>query len=71
MFTAILICSDDDCDHVEEFVGTLDAIDSVLCEGCDCVMQVIALEGGAEAALVVSLPSRRARQAGAPTSLAA
>lgn len=71
MFTAILICSDDLCDHADEFVGTLETMESVLCEGCGCLMQVIAVEGGAETALVVSLEARRARPVGAPTSLAA
>ncbi len=71
MFTAILICSDVACDHTDEFVGTLEAMESVLCEGCACLMQVIAVEGSDEAALVVSLETRWARPVGAPTSLAA
>jgi len=71
MFTAILICSDEVCDHADEFVGALEELDAVLCEGCDCLMQVVAIEGADEAPVVLSLVAARARPAGAPLHLAA
>jgi hypothetical protein len=71
VFTAILICTDDECDETDEFVGPLDALDSVLCGGCGCLMQVIAIEGADEAPVVIALGARWTRPEDAPTSLAA
>ena len=71
MFTALLICSDDDCTEVGAFVGSLEAADDVLCEGCGCLMQVVAVEGGHETADVIDLAAHRTRRAGAPGRLAA
>ena len=48
MFTALLICSDENCDEVGAFVGSLEAADEVLCDGCGCLMQVVGVEGGPE-----------------------
>ena len=48
MFTALLTCSDEDCQELGAFVGSLEAADDVLCEGCGCLMQVVAVEGGHE-----------------------
>ena len=42
MFTALLTCSDEDCPEVGAFVGSLEAAEHVLCEGCGCLMQVVA-----------------------------
>ena len=44
MLLAILICSDEDCDATIEEVGSLDELDGVLCAGCDCLMQIVAIE---------------------------
>ncbi len=69
MFNVLLICSDPACDHSDEFAGALGDADGVLCEGCDCLMQVVAVEGGHREAGVVDLAARRRR--GAPDRLAA
>ena len=55
MFVAILICSDESCDSQTERVGSLEELDRVLCDGCGCLMQVVALEQSAEEAQVVTL----------------
>jgi hypothetical protein len=56
MLLAILICSDPECEHAAEEVGsTLDEFDAVLCADCDCLMQVVALEEAAEEAPVITL----------------
>ncbi len=44
MFTALLICSDEDCPEVGAFVGSLEAAEDVLCEDCGCLMQVVGVE---------------------------
>jgi hypothetical protein len=71
MFTAHLTCSDEDCLEVAAFAGSLEAADHVLCEGCGCLMQVVAVEGGHETADVIDLAAHRTRRAGAPGRLAA
>lgn len=72
MFTALLTCSDELCDHADEFVGALDDADAVLCEGCGCLMQVVAVEGCELApAPVIELAAHRARRVGAPGTRAA
>ena len=43
----------------------------MLCEGCGCLMQVVAVEGGHETADVIDLAAHRTRRAGAPGRLAA
>ncbi len=43
MLHATLICTDEDCAETVEVWGELDAMALVLCDGCDCVMQIIAV----------------------------
>jgi hypothetical protein len=60
---ATLICTDEDCAETVEVWGELDALALVLCEGCDCVMQIIAISESEPAPLVhlpVRVPQRRA-----------
>ena len=71
MHTALLTCSDPACDHADEHVGALEAADSVLYEGCGCLMQVVAIEGADQPAVVIDLAAQRARRSGAPRRLAA
>jgi hypothetical protein len=71
MFTALLTCSDEDCLEVGAFVGSIEAAESVLCDGCGCLMQVVGIEGGHEDAQVIDLGSRRARGGVASRRLAA
>ena len=71
MFTSLLTCSDEDCLELVAFAGPLEEADDVLCEGCGCLMQVIAIEGGHETADVIDLAAHRTRRAGAPGRLAA
>jgi len=40
---AQLICSDDSCELVLETVGELIEIEALLCEDCDCCLQVVAI----------------------------
>jgi hypothetical protein len=47
MFLAVLICSDEECDNTFEEVGSLEELDTLLCD-CGCVMQVVAIEGTGE-----------------------
>ncbi|MGI8749232.1 MAG: hypothetical protein ACR2J6_01560 [Thermoleophilaceae bacterium] len=56
MLLAILICSDEDCETTAEEVGSLDELDAVLCAGCGCLMQIVAVEQAHEAAAVIALP---------------
>ena len=51
--------------------GSLEQADDVLCEGCGCLMQVIAIEGGHEPADVIDLAAHRTRRADASGRLAA
>ena len=63
MFTVLLTCSDEVCDHADAFVGTLDDAEAVLCEGCGCLMQVIAVEGAEQPpAVVVEFSAAAARR---------
>ncbi len=64
MFTALLTCSDEDCTELAAFVGSLEEADDVLCEGCGCLMQVIAVEGAEQPpqAVVVQLSASAARR---------
>ena len=66
MFTALLTCSDERCDHADSFEGTLDDADHVLCDGCGCLMQVLAVEGAEQPPAVVlefsAAAARRPRQ---------
>ena len=52
---ALLICSDEECTHLAEEVGSLEELDAVLCEDCACLMQVVAVEGAAVEAQVIPL----------------
>ena len=63
MLHATLICSDDDCDQIVDAWGDLDALALMLCDGCDCLMQIIAVSESAAAPLVhlpLRAPLRRA-----------
>jgi hypothetical protein len=51
---AILICSDEECTHTAEEVGSLEELDAVLCADCHCLMQIVAIEE-AQVAEVVQL----------------
>jgi len=64
MFTALLTCSDEDCLELASFVGTLEAADDVLCDGCGCLMQVVAIEGAEQPpqAVVVQLNAAATRR---------
>ena len=64
MFTTLLTCSDEDCDEIGAFVGSLDAAEAVVCDGCGCLMQIVAIEGGHEPADVIDLAAHRASRAG-------
>jgi hypothetical protein len=57
MLHATLICTDEDCAETVEVWGELDALALVLCDGCDCLMQIIAVSEPAPAPLV-HLPLR-------------
>jgi hypothetical protein len=57
MLHATLICTDEDCAETVEVWGELDAMALVLCEGCDCLMQIIAVSES-EPAPLVHLPLR-------------
>jgi hypothetical protein len=57
MLYATLICTDSTCAEEFEAWGEPDDFDALLCEGCGCVLQVIALsEVGA--ATITELPPR-------------
>jgi hypothetical protein len=43
MFLAELICSDEQCELVLEAIGELDTLDLLVCEGCGCCLQVVAV----------------------------
>jgi len=53
MFTSLLTCSDERCDHADAFVGPLEDAEAVLCDGCGCLMQVLAIEGAEQPPAVV------------------
>ena len=58
-----LICTDEDCTYVlETTVWTLDQADALVCEGCECTLQVTAVWEAVEV---------RARPAAPPQRLAA
>ena len=59
MFHAILICSDEDCAVEVEAWGELEELDLLICDGCDCVLQVLSLSESAPAsAQLLQLPRR-------------
>ena len=60
MLYATLICTDSACAEEIEAWGELDDFDVLLCEGCGCVLQVIALSE-VSAATVTELPRRAPR----------
>jgi len=64
MFTALLTCSDESCDEIGAFAGSLEAAESVVCDGCGCLMQIVAIEGGHEPAAVIDLAAHRVSRAG-------
>jgi hypothetical protein len=63
MFGVELICSDESCALVTETtVWTLEQADSLVCEGCECTLQITAVWESVEV---------RARAAAGPERLAA
>jgi hypothetical protein len=60
MFHVTLICSDEDCAVEIEAWGDLAELELLVCDGCDCMMQVIAVSEAApaELATVAHLPAR-------------
>ena len=58
MMHATLLCTDEHCAETVEVWGELDALALVLCEGCDCVMQIIAVSESDAAPPLVHLPVR-------------
>ena len=69
MFLAEVICSDDGCDHVSEAIGEFDELELLVCEGCGCCLQVVALSASEAVELRVGVavehcaPSALARAA--------
>jgi hypothetical protein len=57
MLYATLLCTDEDCAETVEVWGELDALTLVLCDGCDCLMQIIDVSES-EPAPLVHLPLR-------------
>ena len=53
MFLAELICSDEDCGAAIEAVGSADELELVVCDGCGCCMQVVAISAWEPAVLAV------------------
>ena len=43
MFLAELICSDENCGAAIEAVGSPDELELLVCDGCGCCMQVVAV----------------------------
>ncbi len=63
MMHATLLCTDEHCAETVEVWGELDALALALCEGCDCLMQIIKVSELEPAPLVhlpVRVPQRRA-----------
>ena len=59
MFHAILICTDEDCAVEVEAWGELEELDLLVCDGCDCVLQILSLSESAPAsAPLLQLPRR-------------
>jgi hypothetical protein len=71
MFTSLLTCSDEDCLELATFAGSLEAADDVLCEGCGCLMQVVAVAGGHETAEVIEFSTAAAHRRRQPALRAA
>ena len=57
MLHATLICTDEDCAETVEAWGELHVLALMLCDGCDCLMQIIAVSES-EPAPLVHLPLR-------------
>jgi hypothetical protein len=57
MLCATLICTDSACAEEFEAWGELDDLEALLCEGCGCVLQVIAVSE-VSSATVTELPPR-------------
>ena len=60
VFLAVLVCSDGDCDAVVEALGDLDELDVLVCESCDCTLELVQLAG----AELARLPGLRAERVG-------
>jgi hypothetical protein len=43
VFLAEVICSDDGCDLVSEAIGVVHEFELLVCEGCGCCLQLVAL----------------------------
>ena len=67
MFYANLICTDEDCAvEIEAWVQTLEELDVLVCDGCECVLQVLAVaaaEPPSHAPVVQLRPATRLRAA--------
>jgi hypothetical protein len=49
MFHVSLICSDEGCAAEVQAWGELDAVELLVCDGCGCLLQVIAVSEAAPA----------------------
>jgi hypothetical protein len=58
MLYATLICTDSACAEELEAWGELDDFEALLCEGCGCVLQVIAVSEVSSATTLTELPAR-------------
>ncbi len=63
MFHAILICTDEDCAVEVEAWGELEELDLLVCDGCECVLQVLSLSESSPASAPVVQLRRRAAPA--------
>jgi hypothetical protein len=66
VFLAEVICSDDRCDLVSEAIGEFHELELLVCEGCGCCLQVVALS----AYEAVELRARVAVEPGPRSALA-
>jgi hypothetical protein len=59
MFHVSLICSDEDCAVEVQAWGELDDVELLVCDGCGCLLQVVAVSDAApQPAPVARLPVR-------------
>ena len=43
MIGAALICSDESCAEIVEVVASLEELDHLVCDGCECTLTVLAV----------------------------
>ena len=58
MFHVSLICSDADCADEVEAWGELEEVELLVCDGCGCLLQVLAVSEASMPASVTRLPRR-------------